>query len=122
MKAPALKAPLKAFALAAALLLPASTGFAQDATAPAAAVAPAAAPVAAAAKPKPKRAVAAVHPARAAQTSADVLDVIQVLGIRQVDPATYEIDVRLQAGGEAHLRMNAFVMQSLGMDLGTYGK
>jgi nucleoid-associated protein YgaU len=114
---------LKAFAVAAALLWPATAAFAQDATPPQQPVAAAPAPRASAAAPKPKRApVAAVRPAKPAQTSADVLDVVQVLGIRQLDPATYEIDVRLQSGGEAHLRMNAFVMQNLGMNLGTFGK
>jgi hypothetical protein len=66
--------------------------------------------------------VAALRLSRPAQTSSDVLDVVQVLGIRQLDPTTYEIDVRLQSGSEAHLRMNAFVMQNLGMNLGTIGK
>jgi hypothetical protein len=112
--------------LAAALLLPGPMTFAQDAE-PADADAVPAAPATAAPKsvaPKPRRAAAApARPAaRPAQTSSDVLDVVQVLGIRQIDPATYEIDLRLQNGTEAHLRMNAFVMQSLGMDLGTYGK
>jgi hypothetical protein len=113
----------KAFAIVAALLWPATATFAQDA-------APAEEPVAAAptvrapsVAAKPKRApVAVIRPSRPAQTSSDVLDVVQVLGIRQLDPATYEIDVRLQTGTEAHLRMNAFVMQGLGMSLGTFGK
>lgn len=115
---------LKAFAVVAALLYPATTSaVAQDAAPPEGPVA--AAPVARAPSvaPKPKRApVASLRPSRPAQTSSDVLDVVQVLGIRQLDPATYEINVRLQGGAEAHLRMNAFVMQGLGMDLGTFGK
>ncbi len=50
------------------------------------------------------------------------MEITQVLGMRQFDPATYEIGVRLQGGKEVHLRANAFVMQNLGQLLGTYGK
>jgi hypothetical protein len=102
---------VKALVLAAALLLP-TMAAAQDA-APAAAAKPA--PAAA----KPKRAPVAAKPV---QTTPEMLDVTQIIGIRQVDPATYEIDARLQSGSEVHLRMNVFVMQNLGMQLGTYGK
>lgn len=102
---------MKSLILAAALLLP-TMALAQDAT-PATAAKPAAAAA------KPKRAPVAVKPA---QTTPEVLDITQIIGIRQVDPATYEVDARLQSGSEVHLRMNAFVMQNLGMQLGTYGK
>lgn len=102
---------MKSLVLAAALLLP-TMALAQDA-APATAAKP---PAAAA---KPKRAPVATKPA---QTTPEVLDITQIIGIRQVDPATYEVDARLQNGSEVHLRMNAFVMQNLGMQLGTYGK
>jgi hypothetical protein len=106
---------VKSFILATALLLP-SMALAQDAAAPAAKP-----PVAQA--PKPKRVAAPVHAAaKPAPSANEVLDVNQIIGIRQIDPATYEIDARLQSGGEIHLRMNAFVMQGLGMQLGTYGK
>lgn len=107
---------MKSFVIAAALVFP-TLALAQDAAPPAAK--PPAAAVA-----KPKRAAAAVpaHVAKPAPSSTEVQDVNQILGIRQVDPATYEIDARLQNGGEIHLRMNVFVMQSLGMQLGTYGK
>jgi hypothetical protein len=110
---------VKSFVLAAALLLP-TMALAQDAAPPAATAPPA---PAAAARPKraPAPAVARVAP-KPAQTSTEVMDVNQIIGIRQVDPATYEIDARLQNGTEIHLRMNAFVMQGLGMQLGTYGK
>lgn len=101
---------MKSLILAAALLLP-TIALAQDAApAPAARPAPAA---------KPKHAPVAAKPA---QTTPDVLAITQIIAIRQVDPATYEIDARLQSGSEVHLRMNAFVMQNLGMQLGTYGK
>jgi hypothetical protein len=114
---------VKSFVLAAALLLP-TAALAQDAAPPAEAQAPA--PQAA----KPKRVAAPAAPRAApphvapkpAQTANEVLDVSQILAIRQIDPATYEIDARLQSGGEIHLRMNAFVMQGLGMQLGTYGR
>jgi hypothetical protein len=102
---------VKSLVLAAALLLP-TMALAQDA-APATAAKP---PAAAA---KPKRPPVAAKPA---QTTPEVLDITQIIGIRQVDPATYEVDARLQSGSEVHLRMNAFVMQNLGMQLGTYGK
>jgi hypothetical protein len=116
---PARSFAVKVLTLAALLLLPASLAFAQGAApaTPAAAAPAAAAPAAA----KPRRAPVA-HVARPAQTSPEVQDVSQILGIRQIDPATYEIDARLQNGNEIHLRMNAFVMQGLGMQLGTYGK
>lgn len=100
---------MKVPVIVASLILPISVAFAQ---------APETPPVAA--KPKRAQVTHVAHPP--AQTSAEVLDVNQILGIRQVDPATYEIDTRLQSGEEVHLRMNAFVMQSLGMQLGTYGK
>jgi hypothetical protein len=104
---------VKSFVLAAALVFPTMV-LAQDAAPPAAKP-----PTAAVAKPKH---VAPHVVAKPAQTSTEVQDINQILGIRQVDPATYEIDARLQNGSEIHLRMNAFVMQSLGIQLGTYGK
>lgn len=103
---------MKSFVLAAALVFP-TLALAQDAAPPAAKP-----PTAAVAKPKH----VAAHVAKPVQASTEVQEVSQILAIRQVDPATYEIDARLQNGGEIHLRMNAFVMQSLGMQLGTYGK
>jgi len=103
---------VKSFVLAAALVFP-TMALAQDAAPPAAKP-----PTAAVAKPKH----VAAHVAKPAPTTTEVQDINQILGIRQVDPATYEIDARLQNGSEIHLRMNAFVMQSLGMQLGTYGK
>lgn len=120
---------MKSLILAAILLLPVSTAFAQapaEEAAPEAAPAPAAAPakppVVRAAKPKPKPVAPA--PARAAALSPsgqEVLDINQIVAIRQVDPATYEIDAVLQNGKQVDLRMNAFVMQDLGRRLGTYG-
>jgi hypothetical protein len=112
---------VKSFVLAAALLLP-TMALAQDTAPPAAAQAP----VPLVVKPKRAPATAAAHAAphvaaKPAQISNDVIDINQILGIRQIDPATYEIDARLQSGSEVHLRMNAFVMQGLGMQLGTYG-
>jgi hypothetical protein len=101
---------MKAIMLAAALLAPVAA-FAQGTATPSAAPARPAKPV-----------HAAPHPAKPPQTSPEVLDIVQIIGIRQVDAATYEIDARLQNGHELHLRANAFVMQSLGQMLGTYGK
>jgi pyruvate/2-oxoglutarate dehydrogenase complex dihydrolipoamide acyltransferase (E2) component len=123
--------PVKSLILAVILLLPVSTAFAQapaEEAAPEAAPAPAAAPakppVVRAAKPKPKPKPVAPAPARAAALSPsgqEVLDINQIVAIRQVDPATYEIDAVLQNGKQVDLRMNAFVMQDLGRRLGTYG-
>lgn len=103
--------------LATALLVP-TLAFAQGA-APTTTQAPAATPAPRAAK---QPAAAPKHAAPAAQTSLEMLEISQVLGLRQIDPATYEIGVRLQNGKEVHLRANAFVLQNLGQLLGTYGK
>lgn len=111
---------VKFIVLATALLAP-TLAFAQGAApAPAQAQAPAAAPAPRPAKPPaaPKK---AAHAAQA-QAGIEMLEVSQVLGLRQIDPATYEIGVRLQNGKEVHLRANAFVLQSLGQLLGTYGQ
>lgn len=107
---------VKFLVLATALLAP-TAALAQGA-APAASPAPAAAPAPRAAKQPaaPKQA------AKPAQTSLETLEITQVLGLRQLDPATYEIGLRLQNGSEVHLRANAFVLQNLGQVLGTYGK
>ena len=104
---------VKSLTLAIALLLP-SIAFAQDAAVPANP-----APPSRALKPAPAAARAAKKPIK---TAPDVFDITQILGVRQLDPATYEIDARLRDGSEIHLRANAFVMQSLGAQLGTYGR
>lgn len=107
---------MKFIVLATALLAP-TLAFAQGA-APAPTQAPAAAPA-----PRPAKQPAAPKQATApAQASRDTLEITQVLGLRQLDPATYEIGLRLQNGKEVHLRANAFVLQNLGQLLGTYGK
>jgi hypothetical protein len=106
--------------LATALLAP-TLAFAQGA-APATTQAPVAAPATAPAPRAAKQPAAPKQAAKPAQTSLETLEIIQVIGIRQIDPANYEIGVRLQNGSEVHLRANAFVMQNLGQLLGTYGK
>jgi hypothetical protein len=98
---------LKSAFLAAAVLLSATMAFGQ--TAQPQAIKP---PLV---KPHPK--TAAVHAAK----QQDILDITQIVGVRQVDPATYEIDAKLHDGSLVDLRMNAFVMQDLGRQLGTYG-
>ena len=50
------------------------------------------------------------------------LEINQILGLKQIDAATYEISVRLEDGTPIDLRMNAFVMQDLGKRLGTFGR
>lgn len=105
------KTVLKIIVLAAALLIPASVAQAQDA-APVQMQAPAARPVAR--KPAPARAAPAPK-------SADAVEISQIDGIRQVNPATFEIDGRTSNGSPVMLRMNAFVMQDLGRRLGTFG-
>ncbi|CAN5334046.1 hypothetical protein BH11PSE4_BH11PSE4_37080 [soil metagenome] len=111
---------MKSVLLAATLLLPLSmTAAIAQSTAPSPA-APAAAPKPVhAVKPKPKP---VHHAAPAAATTPETLDIVQILDLRQIDPATYEIDARLQDGSPVSLRMNAFVMQGLGVRLGTFGK
>jgi hypothetical protein len=107
---------LKFIVLVAALLTPASMAMAQDA-APVQLQAPAARPAAPVAKkPAPARAAAP------APKSPATIEISQIDGIRQVNPATYEIDGRTANGTPVMLRMNAFVMQDLGRRLGTYGQ
>lgn len=105
---------VKFIVLATALLAP-TFAFAQ-APAAAPAQAPAAAPA-----PRPAKQPAAPKQSAPAQPAIETLEVSQVLGLRQIDPATYEIGLRLQNGKEVHLRSNAFVLQSMGQLLGTYG-
>jgi hypothetical protein len=106
---------LRFILLTAALLIPASVAIAQDA-APAPSQVQPAAPVArpVVRKPAPVRAAAVPK-------APDTMEISQIDGIRQVDPATYEIDGRTPNGTVVMLRMNAFVMQDLGRRLGTYG-
>jgi len=104
---------VKFLVLATALLAPTL------ACAQGAAPAPAQAPAAATA-PRPAKQPAAA-PKQAAPAGIETLEISQVLGLRQIDPATYEIGLRLQNGKEVHLRSNAFVLQSMGQLLGTYG-
>lgn len=106
---------MKLIVLTVALLIPASVAMAQDA-APAQLQSPAVRPAAPIArKPAPVRAAAP------APKSPNTMEISQIDGIRQVDPATYEIDGRTADGTPVMLRMNAFVMQDLGRRLGTYG-
>ena len=101
---------------AATLLMTASFALAQ-------APAPEAAPTAPAA-PAPK-AIRKAAPARVAAPVAkptDAMEIAQIVAIRQVDPTTYEIDAKAANGAAVNLRMNVFVMQDLGRQLGTYGK
>jgi hypothetical protein len=105
---------LKSAFLAAVMLLTATAAFGQTAEPPAVQPQPV--------KPHPKP--AAVHAAKSREISKqqEVLDITQIVGVRQVDAATYEIDAKLQDGSPVDLRMNAFVMQDLGRQLGTYGR
>ena len=102
---------MKSVVLATALLLPASIAFGQDEAAPKP-LAPPKPPVARVVKPVAKPVEAAAGP----------VEVTQIVAIRQIDPTTYEIDAKSQSGSMVILRMNAFVMQDLGRQLGTYGK
>jgi hypothetical protein len=94
----------------------------------AAAQAPVAAPESASESAPPARGAAAVRkpaairPAAVATRPLAALEITQIVGIRQVDPTTYEIDAKTQTGAAVNLRMNVFVMQDLGRQLGTYGK
>jgi hypothetical protein len=90
-------------------------------TAPDAAPA-ASAPARAAKAPRKPAVVHATAPATPAAKSLEALEISQIVGIRQVDASTYEIDAKMQNGTPVNLRMNAFVMQDLGRQLGTYGK
>jgi hypothetical protein len=104
---------LKSAFLAAAVLLSASTAFGQTATPQPVTPQPVKPQ---AVRPHPKPAVVQ------AAKQQEVLDITQIVGVRQVDAATYEIDAKLQDGSPVNLRMNAFVMQDLGRQLGTYGR
>lgn len=107
------------FLAATALLITASMAIAQ---APAPGTTPESAPAApATAKPVRKPAVRPA-PAAAPAKPAGTIDVTQIITIRQIDPATFEIDAITQGGAPVNLRMNAFVMQDLGRRLGTFGR
>ena len=109
---------MKSVFLAIALLLSASLAVAQDAE-------PEEKPAAAqAAKPKRKPpAVQAAKPVeKPVQKPPGSLEIVQIFGIKQIDPASYEIDAQLKNGEPVKLRMNAFVMQTLGKMLGTFGR
>ncbi|MEH2469074.1 outer membrane receptor protein involved in Fe transport [Nitrobacteraceae bacterium AZCC 2161] len=114
---------------AAALLMAASAAMAQaPAQAPAQETAPDAAPAVsapaarAAKAPRKPAVVHATAPATPGAKSLEALEISQIVGIRQIDPTTYEIDAKTQGGAPVNLRMNVFVMQDLGRQLGTYGK
>ena len=106
--------------LAIALLLPTIAQAQAPAPAPdaAPAVAPAVPKPAVRAKPAPRPAAAVAKPAGDLST----LNVSQIDALRQIDPATYEIDFRLTDGKAVKLQMNAFVMQDLSRRLGNYGR
>ena len=109
---------VKSLLFAAALALTGSAALAQaptPETAPAAPAASAAPAAKAVRKPVVRAAPAAVNPV-------GTMEISQIVGIRMIDAATYEIDAKAQNGAPVKLRMNAFVMQDLGRQLGTYGK
>ncbi|MET0719242.1 MAG: hypothetical protein ABWY64_00160 [Tardiphaga sp.] len=104
---------------ATALVMTASMAMAQ---APAPEAAPEAAPAAPAAAKAARKPAVRAAPAAAAAKPAGTMEITQIVGIRQIDPTTYEIDAKSQGGAPVNLRMNVFVMQDLGRQLGTYGK
>ncbi|MDB5502122.1 MAG: hypothetical protein JWR89_2024 [Tardiphaga sp.] len=107
---------------AAALLVTASMAMAQAPAPDAAPEAAPTAPAAPAAKAARKPVVRAAPAAPATPKLPGATEITQIVGIRQIDPTTYEIDAKAQGGAPVNLRMNVFVMQDLGRQLGTYGK
>ena len=101
---------------AATLLMTASLALAQAPAPESAPTTPAAPAAKAVRKPAPARVAAPVA------KPMDAMEITQIVGIRQVDPTTYEIDAKAASGAPVNLRMNVFVMQDLGRQLGTYGK
>jgi hypothetical protein len=50
------------------------------------------------------------------------LEINQILGLKKIDVAIYEISVRLEDGSTVDLRMNTFVAQELARQLGNFGR
>jgi hypothetical protein len=92
------------------------------AQAPAPEAAPEAAPAAPAAAKAARKPAVRAAPAAAPAKPTGATEITQIVGIRQIDPTTYEIDAKSSTGAPVNLRLNVFVMQDLGRQLGTYGK
>jgi hypothetical protein len=48
------------------------------------------------------------------------LEIIQILSLKKMDAATYDLSARLDDGKTIELRMNAFVAQDLSRQLGNF--
>jgi hypothetical protein len=65
------------------------------------------------------------RPAGAAATiqapkAPEKLEINQIIGLKKVDAATYDISARLEDGSTVELLMNAFVAQDLARQLGNF--
>jgi hypothetical protein len=50
------------------------------------------------------------------------LEIIQIIGLKKVDAATYDLSARLDDGKTIELRMSAFVAQDLSRQLGNFNR
>jgi hypothetical protein len=90
---------LKSVIIAAAMLFPALTAFAQTAN-----------------PPRPPA------PAAAPKVSKKLLEINQIISLAQIDATTFNISARLEDGSVVDLQMNAFVVQDLGKRIATFGR
>jgi hypothetical protein len=67
---------------------------------------------------------ASIASAQAAKPNsvAPKLEINQILGLKKIGAATYEISARLEDGNVVELRMNAFVAQDLSRQLGNFSR
>jgi hypothetical protein len=93
---------LKSVLIAAAMLFPALTAFAQTAN--------------------PPRPPAPAAPAAVPKVSKRLLEINQIIGLEQVDATTFNISARLEDGSVVDLQMNAFVVQDLGKRIAHFGR
>ncbi len=65
--------------------------------------------------------IASAQPAKPSKPP-ERLDISQIIGMKKVDAATYDISARLEDGTTIDLRMNAFVAQDLSRQLGNFNR
>jgi hypothetical protein len=66
--------------------------------------------------------VASAQAAKPQNNVPATLEINQILGLRKVDAAIWEISARLEDGSMVELRMNTFVAQDLSRQLGNFSR
>jgi hypothetical protein len=67
-------------------------------------------------------AFAATAQTAAPSKSPDTPEIIQIIALKKLDPATFELFVRTQDGKVLGFRMNTFVAQDLSRQLGNFNR